>query len=70
MDIFMVVVLNCILVMFPLFVYFIYNCYRELTCEQYNSLLHIELNFQFVLRSLTASYICHFRTLLLARQNV
>lgn len=33
------VLLNLILVMFPMLVYFIYNCYRELKCDQYNSLL-------------------------------
>ena len=33
------VVLNLILVMFPVLVYFIYNCYRELKCEKYNVLL-------------------------------
>lgn len=33
------VVLNLILVMFPILVYFIYNCYRELKCEKYNHLL-------------------------------
>ena len=33
------VVLNLILVMFPVLLYFIYNCYRELTCEKYNGVL-------------------------------
>ena len=33
------VVLNLILMMFPILVYFIYNCYRELKCEKYNHLL-------------------------------
>ncbi|MBQ8681878.1 MAG: HAMP domain-containing histidine kinase [Bacilli bacterium] len=33
------VVLNLILVMFPVLVYFIYNCYRKLKCEKYNNLL-------------------------------
>lgn len=33
------VVLNLILMMFPILVYFIYNCYRELRCEKYNNLL-------------------------------
>ena len=33
------VVLNLILVMFPILVYFIYNCYRELKCEKYNNLM-------------------------------
>lgn len=32
-------VLNLILIMFPMLVYFIYNCYRELKCEEYNALL-------------------------------
>ena len=27
------VLLNLILMMFPILVYFIYNCYRELKCE-------------------------------------
>jgi len=39
MNIMVNLVLNLILVMFPLLVYFIYNCYRELKCEEYNSLL-------------------------------
>lgn len=33
------IVLNLILMVFPILVYFIYNCYRELKCEKYNSLL-------------------------------
>lgn len=33
------VILNLILMMFPILVYFIYNCYRELKCEKYNHLL-------------------------------
>lgn len=33
------VILNLILMMFPCLVYFIYNCYRELKCEKYNTLL-------------------------------
>ena len=33
------VVLNLILMMFPILVYFIYNCYRELKCDKYNNLL-------------------------------
>lgn len=33
------VILNLILMVFPILVYFIYNCYRELKCEKYNSLL-------------------------------
>lgn len=39
MDIMEDVVLNLILVMFPVLLYFIYNCYRELKCEKYNNLL-------------------------------
>lgn len=33
------IVLNLILIMFPMLVYFIYNCYRELKCEEYNVVL-------------------------------
>lgn len=33
------IVLNLVLVMFPMLVYFIYNCYRELKCEEYNVVL-------------------------------
>lgn len=33
------VLLNLILMVFPILVYFIYNCYRELKCEKYNHLL-------------------------------
>ena len=33
------VVLNLILVMFPIIIYFIYNCYRELKCEKYSVLM-------------------------------
>jgi len=33
------IVLNLILVVFPMLVYFIYNCYRELKCEKYNNIL-------------------------------
>ena len=41
------IVLNLILVMFPLLIYFMYNCYRELKCEKYNVLLlDSELLFQ------------------------
>ena len=37
-------VLNIILVMFPISIYFIYNCYRELKCEKYNKIiLHVTL---------------------------
>ena len=39
MDIMKDVVLNLILMVFPILVYFIYNCYRELKCEKYNQLL-------------------------------
>ena len=39
MDMMNDVVLNLILVMFPVLLYFIYNCYRELTCEKYNGIL-------------------------------
>ena len=45
------VLLNLILVMFPMLVYFIYNCYRELKCDQYNSLL---LDFSLV----SSMYLC------------
>ncbi len=31
--------LNLILMVFPVLIYFIYNCYRELKCEKYNHLL-------------------------------
>ena len=33
------IVLNLILVIFPIVIYFIYNCYRELKCEKYNNIL-------------------------------
>ncbi len=33
------VILNLILVIFPILIYFIYNCYRELKCEKYNHIL-------------------------------
>ena len=39
MDIMNDIVLNLILMIFPILVYFIYNCYRELKCEKYNVLL-------------------------------
>ena len=32
-------ILNLILIVFPILVYFIYNCYRELKCEKYSNLL-------------------------------
>ena len=32
-------ILNIILIMFPISIYFIYNCYRELKCEKYNNIL-------------------------------
>ena len=40
------IALNLILIVFPILVYFIYNCYRELKCEKYNDIL-----FQFTLFS-------------------
>lgn len=39
MEIMNDIVLNLILVVFPILVYFIYNCYRELKCEKYNNIL-------------------------------
>lgn len=33
------IILNLILVIFPILLYFIYNCYRELKCEKYNNLM-------------------------------
>ena len=39
MDIISDIILNLILMVFPILVYFIYNCYRELKGEQYNNLL-------------------------------
>lgn len=33
------IIFNLILTMFPMLVYFMYNCYRELRCEKYNSIL-------------------------------
>ena len=39
MNIMKDVILNLILMIFPILVYFIYNCYRELKCEKYNHLL-------------------------------
>ena len=33
------VIPNIIIITFPLLIYFIYNCYRELKCEKYNNLL-------------------------------
>lgn len=33
------VIINLILVIFPILLYFIYNCYRELKCEKYNNLM-------------------------------
>lgn len=32
-------ILNIILIVFPILIYFIYNCYRELTSEKYNGIL-------------------------------
>ena len=39
MDLMEDVILNVILMMFPILVYFIYNCYREVCMEKYNHLL-------------------------------
>ena len=39
MNIMKDVILNIVLMLFPILIYFIYNCYRELKCEKYNSLL-------------------------------
>lgn len=39
MNIMSNIVLNLILMAFPILLYFIYNCYRELRCEKYNHLL-------------------------------
>ena len=39
MNIMKDVILNIVLILFPIIVYFIYNCYRELKCEKYNSIL-------------------------------
>ena len=33
------ITLNLILIIFPILIYFIYNCYRELKCEKYNNIL-------------------------------
>ena len=33
------VILNVTLITFPILIYFIYNCYRELKCEKYNSII-------------------------------
>jgi len=33
------IVLNLILVTYPILVYFIYNCYRQLKCEKYSNIL-------------------------------
>jgi len=33
------IVLNLILIIFPILIYFIYNCYRELKCEKYSNIL-------------------------------
>ena len=32
-------ILNIILVLFPILIYFIYNCYRELKSDKYNKML-------------------------------
>lgn len=39
MDLMKDVILNIVLILFPILTYFIYNCYRELKCEKYNSIL-------------------------------
>ena len=39
MNIIKEIVLNIVLVLFPILIYFIYNCYRELKSEKYNSIL-------------------------------
>ncbi len=31
--------INIILILFPISIYFIYNCYRELKCEKYNNII-------------------------------
>lgn len=33
------IILNIIVIVFPILVYFIYNCYRELRCDKYNYLV-------------------------------
>ena len=32
-------ILNIILITFPILIYYIYNCYRELKCEKYNNII-------------------------------
>ena len=32
-------IINLVLMIFPMLVYFVYNCYREMKCEKYNNLL-------------------------------
>ena len=39
MSIIKEIIINSILVIFPILIYFIYNCYRELKCEKYNNIL-------------------------------
>ena len=39
MDIEKDIFLNFVLIIFPMLVYFIYNCYKELKCEKYNKIL-------------------------------
>ena len=39
MNIMKDVILNVVLMLFPMLIYFIYNCYRELKCEKYNTIL-------------------------------
>lgn len=51
MNIMTDVVLNVVLMVFPILIYFIYNCYRELRCEKYNKIL-------FNLSLITSLYLC------------
>lgn len=51
MNIMKDVVLNVVLMAFPILIYFIYNCYRELKCEKYNKIL-------FNLSLITSLYLC------------
>lgn len=39
MNITQTIILNLILITFPILIYFLYNCYRELKCEKYNNIL-------------------------------
>ena len=45
------IILNIILMMFPILVFFIYNCYREICMEKYN---HLILDISLV----TSMYLC------------